>query len=113
MKIKDKINQYLEERLGAPLAMAGQTNPMATNRTVNQAKQFILKNRAVLIKFLQLLNFNDNRAAVSDIKKTLGDNLFNQVMSFGWLQKTKHPGEFYELSDNGIDTIGGLAGVLR
>lgn len=107
MEIKDKLKLFIGESLGA-----GGTNPAMGNRNINQEKQFIMRNKAVLQKLIQHMNWNDNRLTIKDIQKNLG-NLTNQAMAFGWLQKTKHPGEWYELSQKGVDAIGGIAGVLR
>jgi hypothetical protein len=100
MDIKDKIKLYLGE------AMGGVASVSAADKFA--AQRVVMKNKPVLIKMLQHMNWNDHRLTANDLKKDMGDALYNQIMNLGWLQKTRHPGEWYELSPSGVNAIGGL-----
>lgn len=120
MEIKDKIKFFLKEGSATPLRdriaavqakKAGQvTTPNTPNTTNNNAvaQRVLLKNKPALKKMLLHMQWNDNRLHSNDIKSHLGNDLYNQVMSLGWLQKTNKPGDFYELSNGGVQAIGRL-----
>jgi hypothetical protein len=71
-------------------------------------RAFVLKNKAALRKLILHMEWNNHRLALEDMEKYLKEDDFQKAMEFGWFQKTKHPGEFYELTPHGIEMLGNL-----